>query len=60
MSIGEQRPPLGEAVNVRRLDLRMTAQATNPIILIIDGDKEDIRFLLPEQKRRPQYQKSDQ
>src|SRR5262249_45248461 len=40
--IGEKRSALCEPINVRRLRLRMPAQAADPVVLVVDGDEEDI------------------
>ena len=42
MGIGEQHASARQAVNVRRLDLRMSVEASHPIIQIVDGDEKDI------------------
>lgn len=42
MRVGEERAALGEPVNVRRLHLRMPAEAADPVVLIINGEEEDI------------------
>jgi len=54
VGIGEQRPGAGEPVEIGRLDVRMPAQATDPVIEIIYGDEQDILLLLSaaRQKRR--------
>ena len=52
MSVGEQRSAGGQPVNVGRLCLRMTTQATKPVVLIIDRDKQNIRLVGREQRLR--------
>ena len=42
MGIGKQSSPRRQLVEVRGLDLRMATQATNPIIQIINGQKQNI------------------
>ena len=42
MGIGEERAAFGEAIDVRRPCLWMTAQATRPIIQIIDREQQDV------------------
>ena len=42
MRIREKCSALSQPIDVRRLDLRMTAQATDPVVQIIDGDEEDV------------------
>ena len=44
MGIGKERSPLGETIDVGRESLRVTIQTPHPVIKIIDGDKERIRF----------------
>ena len=44
MGIGKERSPLGETIDVGRSSLRMSIHATNPVIKIVDGDKECIRL----------------
>jgi hypothetical protein len=43
MRVGEDRPLCGETVNVGCLHLWMSAEAADPIVLIVDGKKEDVR-----------------
>ena len=45
MGVGEERPPPRQAVDVRRLHLRMSAQAPNPIVQVIDRNEQDVRPL---------------
>jgi len=40
--IGEQRAPSGEPVEMGRLRLGMAAQAAHPVVLVVDGDEQDI------------------
>ena len=40
--VGEQRAPLREPVDVRRLHLRMAAEAADPVVLVVDGDEQDV------------------
>ena len=40
--MGEGRAPRSERVDVRRLHLRMPFQIANPIVLVVDGDEQDI------------------
>ena len=42
MSIGKKHSTLGQSIDVRRTRLRVTIQATNPVVEVIDGDKEYI------------------
>ena len=42
MRASKQSAALGQRINRRRLHLRMPTHAANPIVLIIDGDEEDV------------------
>ncbi len=42
MSIGKKHSTLGQSINVRRASLRVTTQATYPVVEIIDCDEEHI------------------
>ena len=42
MCIGEKSPAAGEPVDARRLHLRMPLEAADPIIQIVNRDKQDI------------------
>ena len=42
MGVGEERPAPCQAVDVRRLGLRMSAQASDPIVQVIDRDEQDV------------------
>ena len=44
MSIRKQNTAGGQAVEVRSRCLRMTTQATNPVIQIVDRNEENVRF----------------
>ena len=46
MCIRKRRPTLGERVDERRLHHRMPAEITNPVILVIDGNKEDVGLFI--------------
>jgi hypothetical protein len=46
MCIRKRRPTLGQSINVRSLNHRMTSQISNPVILIVNGDHQDIGFLV--------------
>ena len=51
MSIGKKHSTLGQSIDVRRTRLRVTIQATNPVVEVIDGDKEHIDLVgVPEAK----------
>ena len=45
MRIRENGAALCQAIHVRRLHLRMSAERLYPVIEIIDGDEENVRFL---------------
>lgn len=42
VGVGEERAASGEAVDVRGLDLRMAAEAADPVVLVVDGEEEDV------------------
>ena len=42
MSIGKKHSTLGQSVDIRRTSLWVTTQATDPIVEVIDCDKEHI------------------
>ena len=46
MGVRKQGSPRRQPVEVRGLDLRMPAQATNPIIQIINGQKQNVLFFV--------------
>jgi len=45
MRVGKQRAAGGQTINMGRLHLRMTFQAADPVVLIVDGDEQDIGLL---------------
>ena len=60
MGIGEKSPALGEAVEIRRDRLRITAHAANPVIQIIHRNEEDVGLLFfPENGRRQEQEHSE-
>ena len=42
VSVGEQDPTGRQAVDIRRHCLRMTSQATDPIVEVIDSDEQHV------------------
>ena len=42
MGIGKQSSPCRQPVEVRGLDLRMPAQATDPVVEVVDGQEQDV------------------
>ena len=42
MGVGEERAARGEAVHVRRLHLRMPSETADPVVLIVNGEEEDV------------------
>jgi hypothetical protein len=42
VSVAEQRAALGQSVNIRGQRLGMSPEASNPIVQVIDRDKENI------------------
>ena len=47
MGIVEEHAGGGQAVQIRRLGLRMSAQATDPIVQVVHRDKENVGFSAP-------------
>ncbi len=43
--VDEHRTTLSQSVDVRSLHLWMTIEAANPVVLIIDGDEQNVGFL---------------
>ena len=52
MGILEKSSLASQSIDVRSFDQRMAPQATNPVILIIDGNEQDIRFVRRRQNVR--------
>ena len=46
MPIGKKGAHLGQAVDVRGLGLGVSAEATDPIIQIVDREEQDVRLVL--------------
>ena len=44
MSVGEDGAAGGEPIHVRGPDLRMAAEKSHPVVQVIDGDEEDVRW----------------
>ena len=44
MSVREQRASVGQTIDVRRLGVRMAIEAANPVIHVVDGDQQNIRW----------------
>lgn len=42
MRIGKKRPASGKLVDIRCFNQRMTTHASNPVVLIVDREKEDV------------------
>ena len=42
MGVGEQHAAGRQPIDIRCLRLRMSAEATNPIVEIIDGDEQHV------------------
>ena len=42
MCVRERHPPTSETVYVGCLRLRMTAERTDPVVEVIDGDQENV------------------
>lgn len=45
MGVGEERAPSGQSIDIRRLDHGVRIQASDPIVLIINRNEEDVRFV---------------
>ena len=45
MGIEENRPTLSKFVDMRCFDLRVTVKAADPVILVIDGNEENVRLI---------------
>ena len=43
MGIREQCPPRRQSINVRGLHQRVPTEAADPVVLVINGDEEDVR-----------------
>ncbi len=52
MGVGEEGSFFCQAINVWSLDLRVSLQASDPIILIIDGNEKNIGFVLGRYKSK--------
>ena len=44
MGVGKGSPPRGEFIDMRRLDHGMTTKVADPIVLVVNGDKQDVGF----------------
>lgn len=44
MCIQEYRSSVCQTINMRCLHLRMTAQTTDPVVLVINGNKQNVGF----------------
>ncbi len=42
MRIEERRATFGQRIEVRRLGQRMATQVTDPVVLVVDGDEDDV------------------
>ena len=52
MSVVEKSSAFCESIDVRSLGIRVAVHATDPIVLIIDSDEEDVGLLGAMKKRR--------
>ena len=43
MGLFKEHTPFGERIDMRCLGLRMTTEATDPVVEVIDGDEQDVR-----------------
>ena len=44
MGILKKSPPAGQSIDMRSFHQGMPPQATDPVILVVDGNKQDIRL----------------
>ena len=51
MRIKKHRTAFCEAVDMGSFDLWVTIEAANPIVLIVDGNKQNVGFLRAERRR---------
>ena len=51
MSVRETGTTFSETIDVGGFDLRVSAQVSNPVVLVVDGDEQDVRFVGREQGR---------
>ena len=42
MGLFEEHAPFGEGIDVRCLGLRMATEATDPVVQIVDGKKQNV------------------
>ena len=45
MSVVEKSSAFCESIDVRSLGIRVAVHATDPVVLVIDGDEEDVGLL---------------
>ena len=45
MRVLKKGPLASQSIDVWGFDQRMAPQATDPVILVVDGNKQDIRFV---------------
>jgi hypothetical protein len=45
MSVKKKRSARRKLIDVRRFDLRVSVHAPDPIVLVVDRDEQDVRFL---------------
>ena len=57
MPIGKQGAHFGQPVNVGGLGLGVSAEATDPIIQIVDREEQDVRLGLGRQRKNRQKEK---
>ena len=64
MGIREERPPGGQAIDMGRFHLRVAPETAEPVVLIVDGDEQDIGLFGPQglnaDKTEPEYQKENE
>ena len=45
VGVGEERAPPGQRVDVRGLNLGVPAQGPDPVVLVVDGNEQNVWFL---------------
>ena len=60
MGVRERRAAPGQAIDVRCLCHRMPTEIADPIVLIIDRNKENVRIFIRCLKRGRQHDRSQQ
>jgi hypothetical protein len=59
VGIEERRSSAGQAVNIRCLGHGMSTKCADPIVLVVDGDEQDIRSILGGRRCRANADRAD-